>query len=329
MSQQDTAIWGLHARIEQEPFFLKQGYIGIGWKAMGSLKSVKDRDEVKKQFRKTYPHDSDGRVNTCAGQLFRFVKEMKEGDTVVLTQKSGEKEVSIGKIASPYLFDPTKNEENPHLRKVEWLKSVPRESFSRGALYELGSILTLFQVKEYGDEILNALHDKKIEVAHDEEFPTESIDFEQQARDFVKKQLLRYEKGHGIARLFAHVLEILGYHTQVSEPGKDYGVDIVAFPDELGVRTPRIKVQCKSGDVKSSEVRDLHGTLNDDEQGILVTLGKFSPDGRQFSQSKGRVQLFDGDRFVELVLEHYEQLDSAYKALLPMKQVYVPDITLE
>ena len=106
-------------------------------------------------------------------------------------------------------------------------------------------------------------------------------------------------------------------------------MDIVAYPDELGVRTPRIKVQCKSGDVKAPEVRDLHGTLNEDEQGIIVTLGKFTPDGRQFAQSKGKVQLYDGDRLVELVLEHYEELDSSYKALMPLKRVYVPDISAE
>lgn len=33
----------------------------------------------------------------------------------------------------------------------------------------------------------------------------------------------------------------------------------------------------------------------------------------------------DDDELVTLILAHYEQFDSRYKALLPMKRVYVPE----
>src|SRR3989344_1177265 len=328
MNSQKT-IWGFHARIENEQFFIDNSVIGIGWSPVGSLIGLTEREQVKEKYRAIFPDHSNAKVSTSAGQLYRFANEAKKGDLIAMTRKGGEKEVCIGEITGDYFFDAKKNEHNPHLCQVKWLKSVRRELFSQGCLYELGSALTLFQVKEYGGEILAALHGKTMELPADEAIATESVDYEQQALDFAKKQLLRYEKGHGVARLFGHLLEILGYHTEVSSPGKDGGVDIVAYPDELGVRTPRIKVQCKSGDVKAPEVRDLHGTLNEDEQGIIVTLGKFTPDGRQFAQSKGKVQLYDGDRLVELVLEHYEELDSSYKALMPLKRVYVPDISAE
>ena len=42
-------------------------------------------------------------------------------------------------------------------RKVKWLKTLPRTSFSQGALYEAGSAMTFFMLKNYADEFLTAL----------------------------------------------------------------------------------------------------------------------------------------------------------------------------
>jgi restriction system protein len=35
--------------------------------------------------------------------------------------------------------------------------------------------------------------------------------------------------------------------------------------------------------------------------------------------------LIDGDELVELIVAHYEQFDSRYKSLLPLKRVYVSE----
>jgi restriction system protein len=37
------------------------------------------------------------------------------------------------------------------------------------------------------------------------------------------------------------------------------------------------------------------------------------------------LRLIDGEALVELILEHYVALDSRYKAVIPMKRVYVPE----
>lgn len=327
--ESNKTIWGFHALIEQEPFLVERGYIGIGWAEIGSLADAKDRDAVKKLYKKAFPADSDGRVNTCAGTLHRFANEMRAGDIVVFTRKGGDKDVLIGELSGDYQFLNGENKAYPHLRKIRWKKTLPREFFSQGALYELGSFLTLIQVKEYADEVLAALEGKNVDVPAEEMYAVEEIDYEQQARDFVKKQLLRHEKGHGLARLFAHLLEILGYHTDISEPGKDGGIDIVAYPDELGVRRPLIKVQCKSSKVGPDEVGRLNGLLNEEEQGILVTLGTFSFDARQLAHARSKIRLIDGDKLIELILQHYEELGSTYKALFPLRKVYVPEATNE
>jgi restriction system protein len=33
----------------------------------------------------------------------------------------------------------------------------------------------------------------------------------------------------------------------------------------------------------------------------------------------------DGNELVNLIFQHYEQFDSRYKGLLPLKRVYVPE----
>ncbi len=37
-------------------------------------------------------------------------------------------------------------------RSVKWARAVPRTRFSQGALYEIGSAMSLFQVKNYVDK---------------------------------------------------------------------------------------------------------------------------------------------------------------------------------
>lgn len=36
--------------------------------------------------------------------------------------------------------------------------------------------------------------------------------------------------------------------------------------------------------------------------------------------------MIDGDELVSLVFQYYEQFDSRYKGLLPLRRVYVPEM---
>jgi len=45
--------------------------------------------------------------------------------------------------------------------------------------------------------------------------------------------------------LVAGLLWAMGYNTNVSKIGPDKGVDIIAYPDEFGIKDPKIKVQVK------------------------------------------------------------------------------------
>lgn len=57
----------------------------------------------------------------------------------------------------------------------------------------------------------------------------------------------------------------------------------------------------------------------------MVTTGAFTQQAHNFARGKSNLRLIDGAGLVDLVLEHYEQFDSRYKGLLPLKRVYVPE----
>jgi len=195
-------------------------------------------------------------------------------------------------------------------------------------LYEIGSALSLFQIKNYADEFLAAIHGAPAPppVDKDESVIVVSEEIEENTRDFVLKTLAQELKGHRFAHFVAQLLEVMSYRTRVSPEGPDGGIDIIAHRDELGFEPPIIKVQVKSneGSIGDPVVSALYGKVDASEFGLLVTLGTFTRQARDFQRSKANLRLIDGDELVELILAHYEEFDSSYKGILPLKRVYVP-----
>ena len=202
-------------------------------------------------------------------------------------------------------------------------------------MYEIGSALSTFQVKTYTDEFKTALEGKSA-VKPDEVDPTigpVAEDIEENTRDFILKTLARELKGHPFAEFVAHLLGAMGYRTRVSPEGPDGGIDVIAHKDELGFEPPIVKVQVKSGEgnIGAPQVQALFGNVEagSGEFGLFITLGTFTGPAATFARSKSNLRLIDGTELVDFILKHYEQLDSRYKGLLPLKQVYVPEPVAE
>ncbi len=95
----------------------------------------------------------------------------------------------------------------------------------------------------------------------------------------------------------------------------------------MGFEPPIIKVQVKSseGNISDPVVSALDGKVGPtNEYGLLVTLGNYTNQAITFARSKTNLRLIDGAELVTLILAHYEELDSRYKGILPLKRVYVP-----
>jgi restriction system protein len=264
-----------------------------------------------------------------SGQQFRFVHEMKEGDYVIYPSQRDHL-VHIGKIDGGYRYDPSLTEHFQNLRKVKWLKAFPRAHFTQGALYEIGSAMALFQVKSFANEFLAALEGKAAPPTEPPDVPALQINadrIEQFTSDHILKRISQDLKGHPFADLVAHLLNIMGYRTRVSPEGPDGGVDILAHRDELGFEPPIIKVQVKSSLDRIGDpiVTALYGKVGASEHGLFVTLGTFSSQAVNFAKSKTNLRLIDGQELVDLIIAHYDNFDSRYKGLIPLKRVYVPE----
>lgn len=328
---ENQTIWGMHAgRVDQaRDIFLKKNRLAIGSPNMGDLSKLKpNREAFKDKFAENYPNVKKGAIPVHAGTLYRFVHEMQVGDIVIYPSKD-DRMVYIGKITGPYEYNPDISQQYPHQHSVKWLDSYPRTKFSQGALYEIGSAVTLFQVKNYADEFINVLEGKTeaISPVEDETIPFVIEDIKQTTNDFIIKTLAQELKGHPFAEFVAHLLEKMGYHTRVSPPGPDRGIDIVAHKDVLGFEPPIIKVQVKSSDynIGRPEVSQLFGSIGEKEFGLFVALGGFTTQAISFAASKTNLRLLDGEDLIDLILNHYEKLDSKYKGILPLKQVYIPE----
>ena len=118
-----TTLWGLHAGKygDADELFLQHNRIALGWPDMGDLAPLAPtRDAFKQRLASVYPGKSKGYVPTAAGQLFRFVHEMKPGDYVVYPSKQS-RTVHIGRITGDYGHDPSGLPAYPNRRAVQWL----------------------------------------------------------------------------------------------------------------------------------------------------------------------------------------------------------------
>ena len=331
MAKNDNTVWGIHAGKTGDAYnlFMNKSVIALGWPNMGDLSQLPgNRESFKAKLIQAYPETKLGAVPVNAGQLFRFVFEMKPGDTIIFPTKH-DRQVHLGRVEGLYQYNPSLDSNYPNMRSVSWLKVVPRISFTQGALYEIGSAMSCFQVKNYADEFISTLEGKTAPIPpkEDESVALIKEDIEQTTRDFILKQLSQEMKGHPLEHFVGHLLEKMGYRTRITPEGADSGVDIIAHKDELGFEPPIIKVQVKSGDGKIGEpaVSALYGKVGTGEFGLFVTLASFTNQAISFARNKTNLRLIDGDELVDLLLQHYEQFDSNYKGLIPLKHVYIPE----
>ena len=148
---------------------------------------------------------------------------------------------------------------------------------------------------------------------------------ESDAREGIKKHIAS-KNPYEYQKLVAALLRAMDYHTPFIAPkGKDGGVDIIAYLDPLGAKTPRIKVQVKHKPdtaIGASDIRALLGVLRAGDIALFVTSGTFSPDAKTTgTSSREFIRLIDGDEFIDMWLEFYDKMTDEDKNMLPLKRI--------
>ena len=324
MADTEKRIWGIHTK--DEALFLKDNKIAIGWKEIGNLRDIPaNRDGFKAEYIKAFPDAKKGSIPTGVGMLYRFCYETQIGYYIVYPSKS-DRMINIGEVTGDYTYVPDARE-YVQQRDVKWLKHIPRTSFSQGALYEIGSAMTFFAVKNYADEFLAALDKgfKKTSAATDEDDTVGATadDIIESTKDFILKELSRNLKGYALEEFVANLLRAMGYRATISPQGGDSGIDITAYKDEL---PPRILVQVKSqdSDIKETTIQSLKGAMREGDYGLFVTLSNYTKNAQKYLESTPIIRGINGTELVDLILKYYEDLDGKYKKMIPLKMVYIP-----
>ena len=235
--------------------------------------------------------------------------------------------INIGIVQGEYTYVEAA-EEYVQQRDVKWINHLPRTAFSQGALYEIGSAMSLFVIRNYTDEYLAAL-DKNfsnrmlISDEEDDSIAATAEDIVDSTRDFILKELGKNLKGYELEEFVADLLCAMGYRTTISSHGGDSGIDITAYKDEL---PPRILVQVKSqdSDIKETTIQSLKGAMREGDYGLFVTLSNYTKNARKYLENTPIIRGINGTELVDLILKYYEDLSEKYRKMIPLKMVYIP-----
>ncbi|AKS45797.1 restriction system protein [Octadecabacter temperatus] len=333
-----TNIWGVHMPKQVSDTPLEDGFVSMGWHELGNIFELPDdREAYKTAIAATYPDLKAGAVPVTAGIVYRFTHAVKAGDYVIYPSKHDGR-VNIGTFTDTVErvnMGEDGLDELTHRRGVNWIESFPRSDFTQAALYEIGSFITLFAVTKHAAEFLAKVGVKTDADVPDEDTPNDdqvtqrvSAQAEQTTHDFVIKRIHSGLSGYDFEEFTAHLLECMGYTARVSDKSGDGGVDVIAHTDELGFQPPIIKVQCKrqTGQIGEPDANQLLGTLGDGEFGLFITLGSYSRPARLLERNRSKLRLIDGEELVDIILENYGKMSASYRTLIPLKQIYVPDV---
>lgn len=284
------------------------------------LSAVKDPEELRELYRKTYPEDTSNYVvGTQVGQIRRFLLEMTLGDYVITPMASTEwirygqlsdkasYHCSDGKDACPYR----------HRRGIQWAgKAVSRSEFSVPFQNTIRSSLTVFEVS-HREEFL-------IKVGRKDLVPRpESTGYDPYG--VVLQQVLELDDKE-FEILVGHLLTALGFEgSEVTGKTGDGGVDVIGDLNASSLANVRVFVQAKrhklGSRVAPSTVRQLRQAIPFGGQGAFITTADYQAGAVDVALEAGfpRIGLINGHQLVDLLVEHWTAIPEEFRDRLNLR----------
>jgi restriction system protein len=316
--------------------FINRNIVAIGWSEAGDYTSVASKEELFTRVKAAYPDWTDRQTEVGVGQIWRFLRAVRPGDSV-LTYDPSTRLYHLGRIEGEPTYRPDDIPALPVQRAVTWGTCVSRDDLSPRAKGKLGAILTLFLVeKETAEEIESiASGDRQVQQGRDatwsEDEDLDSVadpldNLQEQAIERIKDRLLSLD-WDDMQEMVASLLRALGYRTLVSPAGPDRGKDIVASKDGFGFEPPRIVVEVKHrrGAMGAPEIRAFLGGRHAQDRGLYVSTGGFTREAYFEAERASTVtHLMTLDDLARALTDNYDRLDERGRALLPLVRVYWP-----
>lgn len=336
---------------ENEQYNLERGRVTVGWADTGDLTDCHSREDLRARLEETWPRKTAKQLGNFTGQLWAFRDSIQPGDLMLLPLKLKPGYIQFGRVVGGYAFDTAEPEPTRrHYRPVEWLgEPIARAVIDEDLLLILGAYLTVFSPsRNKAAERLEAIaatgrdpgngaaqatpptptptrqsDDSDNNVTDPELVPTlESI------RDRVRSHVAATFREHRLTGLVADILTALGYRCEISPPGPDGGVDILAGRGPLGLDSRIIvEVKSESSPIGSSVVRGLHSAMvqHQAEQGLLVAWGGITKPAALEFKKLTSFRVWDAEALMDKLFETYELLPAATKEQVPLRRVWVLD----
>ena len=317
--------------------FRTKNMVAIGWPQAGPITKATPATKLPAIFEQAFPQAREGTRRVWLAQVRRFVTEMAVGDPVA-TYDPNIRQYLLGVITGELEWRPG---DLPRVYPVRWTHQVARDALSIDTRYALGSIATLFRASDeasaevwskaqtIGTAQVEAPAPEPGDAEVEEETASETVlreEVVQKAQEFIEDRIAALD-WRQMQDLVAGILRAMGYHTRVSPEGADRGVDIFASPDGLGLQEPRIFVEVKhrSGAMGADEIRSFLGGRRAGDRCLYVSTGGFTKDAKyEADRANVPLTLVTLTRLRELLVQHYENLDSVTRTLVPLERLYWP-----
>lgn len=334
---------------ERDAWALSAGVSGGGWQEVPDLTQCSTRESVGAVLSQVFPDFSGPTLANYTGQMWALRSRISPGDLLAMPMKTT-KQIALGRVTSGYQYmadevDPDKR----HVVRVQWLvMDLPRSAVKQDLLFSLGSALSIFAPsKNHAISRLEALLANGVDPGQapfqtavtipgakstileedDVDEPELHTDIVEVARDRISARIAEEFAGHELTALITAILEVEGFTCTMSPPGADGGIDIVAGRGVLGMDSPRVIVQVKSGgQTGDSVVRDLSGVIHTQgaDQGLLVAWGGLSKQARGTVHGQQfRMRVWVAEDVVDAVMRVYENLPEDIRSRLPLKRVWM------
>lgn len=331
---------------EYEAGAFAKSALTVDFNIHSDISHAKDRDSLIPVMEAAFPDAKHKTRLNFAAQMNQFINVIQIGDLVICPVKTSST-ISIARVTGAYKLDP---ETGSPTRAVEWLKTdLPRDTFKQDLLYSFGAFMTVCEIsrnnalarvqqviatgKDPGDGTTPITSPKT--TVGDAEITSDAdamVDLDQIARDQIEKRIASVFTGHDLTNLIAAILQAQGMKVRVSPPGADGGIDLVAGSGPLGLESPRIVAQVKSGTitVQHPDLQGLIGSVQDTQAdyGLMVSWNGFTPPVRKrLNELYFRVRFWGRQEIVDNLFSVYEDLPEAIRAELPLRRTWtlVPD----
>lgn len=330
---------------ERDQWALENGVSGGGWRELPDLTPCRTRKDVAGVIAQTYPDLGAPAQANYTGQTWALRARIQPDDLMVMPLKTT-KQIAMGYVTSGYVYRSGEPEpDKRHVVGVDWkVTDVSRAGVKQDLLYSLGSALSIFaptkshaverlqRLLEVGEDPGTAPFSSPVKLAgltldDDVDEPELHADIVEVARDRITARIAEEFAGHELALLVTAILEAEGFVCTMSPPGADRGIDIVAGRGILGMDSPRLIVQVKSGaQISDIVVRDLSGVIHSQgaEQGLLVAWGGLTKPARDSVYGQQfRIRVWTAEDVVDAVTRVYDDLPEEIRSRLPLKRVWM------